>query len=259
MRPSAALKFAGICSNVLAIFANLAVNISVSRTALVAAGVVPHLVEILHSKCKDSQEKAAAALGNLALGGPENQVLVAAAGAIGPLVKLPASDSEAVLICASAALVNLAFNADLKGMFTSAGAFAPLVRLLQSECETVQENAARVIVNLTDQDGAKAGSPSDIAAAGGIPPLVRLLRFGSKSAQMAAVTALAHLAVEGGVPQQDTIIIIKKAGALSLLAELMGNVDAESDLREHAALLLTLLRQSPDSKSPSTRRGNVSK
>ena len=111
-QPSKVQILSSLHSNVLAVLTNLAGQVAPSRSTLFTAGAFPRLVEMLWSDCEELQHMAAGALGNLAVGSPENQARVAAAGAIAPLVKLLASGSEAVQVRGGGRMVQPTIKVD---------------------------------------------------------------------------------------------------------------------------------------------------
>lgn len=152
-----------------------------NRETIVAAGAVPHLVEILCTTptADELTAVAASALRNLAIDAPMATEAVAAAGGLPVLVDLlgsgPAKD---VTLQAAGALCNLADSHDSREFIASAGAIAPLVRLLlvcvDLELPAV---AAGALSNLS------IGSPANrlaILEAGAVPPLLTYLAAGAE-------------------------------------------------------------------------------
>ena len=159
--------------NALAVLENLTGRVPASHAALVTAGGIPRLVELLQSDSEFSQDKAAAIFANISAEARGNPVCIAAASAVSPLIKLLVSGSDAVQLSAASALGNLAFNVGLQAELISAGVFLPLVNLLRSKCMAVQERAVGLLMGLTQRSDAQVRA---IVASPCVHSMARLLR-----------------------------------------------------------------------------------
>lgn len=105
------------------------------RSAVVAGGALPALVEVLAASEAQRQYLAASALHALALDDPTtdadnfHQLEICQAGAIEPLVKLLDSTDGQVQSAATGALSTLAENPTCQAMIASRGAVAPLLSM----------------------------------------------------------------------------------------------------------------------------------
>ena len=79
-----------------------------NKAAIVSAGAIPRLVEMLHSDADEAREKAVAVLSTLARTQGGNKQAIFMAGAINPLIKLLRDPSVSTQKNAASALWSLA-------------------------------------------------------------------------------------------------------------------------------------------------------
>ncbi|KAG1666574.1 hypothetical protein FOA52_000541 [Chlamydomonas sp. UWO 241] len=214
------------------------------QDAIVAAGAIPYLVQLLGpgSSADVHETSALAALTALAAHAlaalAENDHIhsaISAAGAIPALVKLLGPESSAdVQIAAAGALHNLADNLDAQhhSAITAAGAILALVRLLGPDVLAhVQEAVVDALCHLAFNH---AQNQDVIATAGAIPVLVKLLGPES-SAYMHTGAALALENLAFCHAQNQAAIVT--AGAIPVLVQLLGPASS-TDVQAAAASAL---------------------
>ena len=99
-----------------------------NRVAIVKAGAIGPLVELLSLGSDNAKEQAAGALRNLSINAA-NRAAIAAAGAIAPLVELLRRGSASAKESAVGALLHLANNDANAAAIVAAGGIAPLEQL----------------------------------------------------------------------------------------------------------------------------------
>ena len=242
-------------ANALAELASLSKN----STAIVAAGGIRPLVQLLIEGDDEGKQCASAALARLATGNRQTAADIATAGAIVPLVDLlRGSCGDAAQQEAAGALFALADDNNNRVAITDAGGIGPLVTLLGSSNERSRQHAKGVLVRLSIESANRAiiikelvgmlvdseASAQEQAAAalanlasetaenrvsivdaGGISPLLKLLENGSPLAKENSMAAIAKLAYNSETIQRN----IAAAGGIPLLA---GALAASSNAKE---------------------------
>eukprot|EP00928_Gymnodinium_smaydae_P023079 TRINITY_DN19184_c0_g1_i1.p1 TRINITY_DN19184_c0_g1~~TRINITY_DN19184_c0_g1_i1.p1 ORF type:complete len:474 (-),score=89.72 TRINITY_DN19184_c0_g1_i1:3-1373(-) len=148
---------------------------SVKRDLFVQAGCVPPLVEMLSSPLARGRERAAAALGHLALSAA-NKAKIAEAGAIKKIVELTKDESVACRSAAATALSSLASKSpENQASIAKVGGIAALVKLVNDEKLNPMARtwAAAALGNLAVLPSTHA----EIVKCKGIDSLVQLLVF----------------------------------------------------------------------------------
>ncbi|KAG1673412.1 hypothetical protein FOA52_002177 [Chlamydomonas sp. UWO 241] len=184
------------------------------HAAVVAAGAIPLLLQLLEPGSATLARKSAAATLTYLARTPEIAVAITTAGAIPRLVQLLEPGSE-VQRGAAGVLSNLALNSQNRATIAAAGAIPRLVQMLGSGSpDAVQCRAAVALMSLA----MLAENAVTIAAAGATPLLVQLLSGPPNQAQRAA-GALRTLT--GGPENTDNKVTIAAAGAIPLLMLLL--------------------------------------
>lgn len=207
-----------------------------NQAAIVRAGAVGELVELLSVDAPEARGQAAVALRALAANNTYNKVAIVRAGAIPPLIRLLKEDELAVQEVAAGALQTLAETSN-QVEIAQAGAIVPLVALLKDDRSGVREEAAGALVILA----LNADNQVAIAQVGAIPMLVELLQDEVAEVREQAAAALRNLAAEN----VDNQVAIAKAGAFTPLAELLK--DDLPGVREEALAALRNLAGSDPS------------
>eukprot|EP00435_Cladocopium_sp_Y103_P064011 s1365_g25.t1 len=206
------------------------------RSAIMQAGAVLPLVELLRETAAPGiQEAAAAALGILCADGEAAQSTLLRAGAVPALVRLLGSDAPVPTRAAASALRNLAANHNQAQLaIAQAGAVAPLIHLLSHSDRQLQAQAASALGNLAgDSSENHFDKQVMIAQAGALTPLVRLLRTtDSAEVREACASALRMLATNNA----DNQVAVAHAGAIQPLVQLLR--DEAPSVREEAAAAL---------------------
>jgi hypothetical protein len=132
--------------------ANKAPNITAATatTAVVAAGALPPLVELLRSGSDDGKGYAAGALGMLADGNVDIMPVIVAVGALPPLVVMLSSGSEdgSKLYAVRALGVLAGGNVGIAAAVVAAGGIPPLVELLHSGSDEGKRHAWMALASL---------------------------------------------------------------------------------------------------------------
>ena len=240
-------------ANALAELASLSKN----STAIVAAGGIRPLVQLLIEGDDEGKQCASAALARLATGNRQTAADIAAAGAmfpssifcevlaatrrsrrlrgpsclerqqqsrghhrcwgIGPLVTLLGSSNERSRQHAKGVLVRLSIESANRAIIIK-----ELVGMLVDSEASAQEQAAAALANLASET---AENRVSIVDAGGISPLLKLLENGSPLAKENSMAAIAKLAYNSETIQRN----IAAAGGIPLLA---GALAASSNAKE---------------------------
>jgi hypothetical protein len=190
--------------------------------AVVAAGGIPRIVQLLRSASTDTEAMAAvSALDSLTLSS-DSAPLFVAAGAIPPMVQLLRSVCTDAAAVAATALYNLARNSgDITRAIVAAGAIPPMVQLLRNaSTDVVRVVATRAL----DCLNFRSENTTAIVSAGAIPLLVQLLRSGSTD----AASALCHIAVN-----VENATAIVAAGAIPPLVKLLVSCSMEAATALH--------------------------
>ena len=230
---------------------------------LSAVGVIPHLVQLLHSASTAAHQVQAIRrlLTHIVISTAHLDALVlleAPDGVIPPLVSLlllpmhkTDADTQYVL---ALTLSNLAVNAINQRRIMEAGAVAPLVQLLRSSSERLRFASAQAISFLVENSGARA----QIIAAGAIVPLLQLFSSSAEALQLTAATAIRTLAstnagpvaAAGGVPRLVQLLKSSSADVLEEAVEALRIISCDDGIKAQVAsagaipLLAGLLRTS---------------
>mmetsp|Transcript_108798 Transcript_108798/g.306598 ORF Transcript_108798/g.306598 Transcript_108798/m.306598 type:complete len:768 (+) Transcript_108798:130-2433(+) len=231
---------------------NLAVESAENQVAIVQAGALIPLVDLLQDAEPDVREEAARALWNLVRGTREingrNQLAIAQAGAIGPLIRLLEDPVPRVRVVAAAVLNDLTIdNTGNKVAISRAGAIAPLIKLLINDDAPSLVMASGLLQGLARQN---ADSQMTHALADAVVPLVGLLTTGSMLAQEEAALTLGIFATCG----EEIQTAIVRAGAVAPLVERL-----KGDLMQGTAALAlrNLASDNADSQAAIARAGAI--
>jgi len=209
-----------------------------NQAAIVRAGAISLLVELLRSELPEARGQAAVALRALATNNTYNKVAIVRAGAIPLLIRLLQADAVEVQEVAAGALQTIA-DTNSQAEIAQAGALVPLVALLRDERPGVREEAAGALVVLAMNSDNQVA----IAQVGAIPILIELLRDAVPSVREQAAAALKNLAAE----RMDNRLAIGRAGAFAPLADLLRD-DLPGVREEALAALRNLASSDPTSE-----------
>jgi len=202
---------------------NLAAENLENQEAIVQAGAIVPLVQLLQDADPNMREEAARALWNLARSNKEvngqNQVAIAQAGAIRPLIELLEDEVPRVRVVAAAMLNDLAMdNGSNQVAIARAGAIGPLINLLRNDDAPSLVMASGLLQSLATHN-----SDSQVAATltEAIGPLVELLTSGSVLAQEEAALTLSIFATCG---KEIQTAIVRQGAVDPLVARLQGDI-----------------------------------
>ncbi|CAG8901499.1 unnamed protein product [Penicillium nalgiovense] len=142
---------------------------------------------LLQSSDIEVQRAASAALGNLAVNGPDRHPR-----GLSPLIRQMMSPNVEVQCNAVGCITNLATHEENKAKIARSGALGPLIRLAKSKDMRVQRNATGALLNMTHSDDNR----QQLVNAGAIPVLVHLLSSPDVDVQYYCTTALSNIAVD---------------------------------------------------------------
>lgn len=213
------------------------------RQAVVHAGGVGDLVQMLGSGSMAAQRATAAALWRLAERGPAIETALHAAGGIPALVQLLSGHDTAARFAATATLSCVAASPACLQPMAEAGAIPRLVQLLGSGDTNTQRAAAWALTHLCNSGPAIR---TGVAKTGAIPKLVHLL-----SSTATAADALCSLACAPGHSRT-----IAAAGVIPALVARLGTHDAELG-KSAAALLGRLAKEDSEVCSAVGQAGGV--
>lgn len=224
-----------------------------NQAAIVKAGALLPLVELLQHETPTLREAAARALWNLARNSKEinarNQVAISKAGAILPLIHLLEDPEPRVRVVAAAVLNDLATdNAENQVAITQGGAIGPLVAILQKDEAPALVMAASLLKSLA---ACTSGEPQLASALGtAVPPLVALLKAETLLTQEQATSTLGVLAAHSA----DIKTAIVRAGAVMPLVERL-----RGDMMQGTAAvaLRNLAAKHPDNQAVIAKAGAV--
>eukprot|EP00439_Symbiodinium_sp_Y106_P084675 s149_g26.t1 len=186
-----------------------------------------NLVRMLSASSLDERERAAFALGCLAVSGSSNQETIVGSGAVPVLVQMLGTSSaqrSTERAWAAAALGRLAVNCPKnKHMIAHLGAIQPLVAMLLSSQELEAEEAASALCNLSANH---EGNKQLMTLANAAPALLKCLGGDSQKQRIWATAALSNLASLPASCRQ-----MRRAGAIERLDE-ESSVEAASLLEE---------------------------
>eukprot|EP00930_Biecheleria_cincta_P006071 TRINITY_DN107049_c0_g1_i1.p1 TRINITY_DN107049_c0_g1~~TRINITY_DN107049_c0_g1_i1.p1 ORF type:complete len:647 (-),score=147.47 TRINITY_DN107049_c0_g1_i1:225-2165(-) len=224
-----------------------------NQAAIVKAGALLPLVELLQHETPTLREEAARALWNLARNNKEinarNQVAISKAGAILPLIHLLEDSEPRVRVVAAAVLNDLATdNGENQVAITQGGAIGPLVAILQKDEAPALVMAASLLKSLA---ACTSGEPQLASALGtAVPPLVALLKAETLLTQEQATSTLGVLAAHS----VDIKTAIVRAGAVMPLVERL-----RGDMMQGTAAvaLRNLAAKHPDNQVAIAKAGAV--
>ena len=198
--------------------------------ALVKAGALGPLIQMLSKGTDGGQLAAATTLGHVGAGSAARQTALADAGAIPALIVLLRTGSNKAQQQAAFALSSLSeLPAHAAPIRT---AVAPLVRLLRQGIDDAKMHAAVCVANIC------AGASSvqdDVGRAGAVPLLVAMLTSGK--IQSSAAFALAQLSAGHAVNKEA----IAREGAIAPLLQLLSGASVAAQC--HAATAIAELSE----------------
>ncbi|CAI8602826.1 unnamed protein product [Vicia faba] len=181
-----------------------------NRIIVGQCGAVTHLLSLLYSNGKVTQEHAVTALLNLSIN-ENNKALIMEAGAIEPLIHVLKTGNDGAKENSAAALFSLSVMENGKAKIGRSGAVKALVELLASGTVRGKKDAATALYNLSIFHDNKAR----IVQAGAVPFLVRLTDPADGMVDK-AVALLSNLSTisegrleitrEGGIPSLVEIV-----------------------------------------------------
>ncbi|OWM81497.1 hypothetical protein CDL15_Pgr007535 [Punica granatum] len=199
-----------------------------NRILIGQCGAIPHLLSLLYSPVKHTQEHAVSAILNLSIN-EENKALIAGLGPIEPLVHALQSGNEAARENSAAALFSLSALGDFKAKIGRSGAVKALVDLLGSGTLRGKKDAATALFNLSIFHENKGR----IVQAGAVRSLVQLMDPASGMAEK-ALALLANLSTVG-----EGRVAIVREGGIPLLVEAVESGSRRG--KENAASVLLQL------------------
>lgn len=211
-------------------------------SAIVRAGGIKLLVDMLSSGTDGGQLHAASTLATIAASKKEFILATVDAGVIGPLVGLLRKGSNKAQVYAAAAVASISQDPEHKDAMIQAGAIQPLVRLVRSDVAfDGQVYASDAIANLSHQNHK---AQSAIHAAGAIPLLLKLLESGK--AQISAANALGMVMSPGPEPNDsppdltpanaETQQAVAAGGAIPPLLSLLNGMNVLGQVHAASAL-----------------------
>ncbi|CAM8964427.1 unnamed protein product [Rhodiola kirilowii] len=200
-----------------------------NRIAIVEAGAIPLLVDLIAVPDSRIQEHAVIALLYLSIG-EINKGCIVSAGAIPGIVHVLKKGSMEARENAAATLFSLSVVDENKIMIGASGAITPLVVLLSEGTQRGKKDAAAALFNLCIFQGNKGKA----VRAGIVPPLMRLLTEPEGGMVDEALAMLAILA-----SHSEGKIAIGAANAVPVIVEVIGNGSPRN--KENAAAILVHL------------------
>ena len=212
---------------------------SSNAAALIKAGAINPLVQMLSGGTDGGQIAAATALGHMCVGSSSRQASLAGAGATSALITLLRTGSNKAQMQAAFALAALSEGLSDKGEglshvapFLKGGVIPPLVRLLRQGIDDAKMHSASCIANIC---AAASSAQDDVARAGAIPQLVAMLTSGKT--QSSAANALARLSA-GNTANKEAIA---SEGAVAPLLQLLNGANVAAQC--HAATAIAELSE----------------
>ncbi|XP_057438540.1 U-box domain-containing protein 3-like isoform X2 [Lotus japonicus] len=175
-----------------------------NRVIIGQCGAILHLLPLLYSDMKITQEHAVTALLNLSIN-EDNKALIMEAGAVEPLIHVLQTGNDSAKENSAAALFSLSVVSNNKEKIGRSGAVKALVDLLASGTHRGKKDAATALYNLSVFNENKAR----IVQAGAVKFLVLLLdpadgMVDKAVALLANLSTIAegrlHIVREGGIP-----------------------------------------------------------
>eukprot|EP00850_Spirogloea_muscicola_P007400 SM000037S13535 [mRNA] locus=s37:515112:517316:+ [translate_table: standard] len=201
---------------------NLAISSHANKHAIVEAGGIPKLVDVLQPRFAPSaaevavQEAAAALVLSLAASNQLKPVL-GHDGAISPLVSmLTAGSSAHGMLDAVWALLNLSFHGPNKSLIVAAGGVSPLLATVSGAQPEIQEKAMAVIAQLSTMPEGRAALCAEAIV---IPALIGVLDDGTNVSKEHAANVLLRICSTNEELRRAAVMerIIPVAVELSLL------------------------------------------
>ncbi|XP_069790818.1 ankyrin and armadillo repeat-containing protein isoform X2 [Narcine bancroftii] len=208
--------------------------------AILDAGSIPPLIDLLNSNHETLQCIAAAVLCNLSIYLPACESVINS-GTIPVLISLLYSQQPELQSRCSVILCDIAQIENNASLIASLGAIPPLVKILNSEVENVLINAIKFIQILCTNNPV---NQTIIAKEGAIPLLVELLSAPSEVLRGYASVALAEVA-RGHSLNQDAIAA---EGAILPLIKLLSGRKIQMQLKAVAAVEVLADRNSATQK-----------
>ncbi|CAL1405496.1 unnamed protein product [Linum trigynum] len=184
-----------------------------NKGAIMLAGAVPSIVQVLRAGSVEAKENAAATVFSLSLG-DENKIIIGASGAIPALVELLEQGSSRGKKDAASALFNLCIYQGNKGRAVRAGIVPALLRMLTDSrgAAAMVDEALTILSVLSSNVEAKAA----IVKASTIPVLIDLLRTGQPRGKENAASILLSLCRRDA----ENLACVSRLGAVVPLTEL---------------------------------------
>eukprot|EP00899_Mesostigma_viride_P001001 jgi/Mesvir1/10901/Mv08610-RA.1 len=241
---------------------NLCVGNGDNRNAIVTAGGIPPLVDLLDvampadasaaevALIDEGCLNAAAAIWALALNSSENRVKLAQGGAIEPLVDLlqrHRTENQEIKAQVAAALWAISHqNEENKIAIANAGAIDEIVDMLATATWSGRTDAAACVWSLSSVEENK----EDFVKGGAVRLLVELMKKGSPEGRVMAVVALGELAT---MPEAKESIAAE--GGIPIIVELLRSGNAES--RSSACTLIAELALNESNNAAIAKSGAI--
>ncbi|KAL8620460.1 hypothetical protein ACOMHN_048393 [Nucella lapillus] len=208
--------------------------------AILDAGAVPALVDLMKLDNEEIQSVAASVLCNVSENDDIRQALTTAqAGPI--LIRLLASAVDDIQSRAAIILSDLACVEGNQEMIAVSGGVEPLVNLLDSELEDVLVNAVNAIRVLCSGNHA---NQTAAASSGALEPLVEFLTVASDDLQAGTAAAIAAVC-SGHKENQDSVMV---EGAAKPLVDLIRSSRSTTVQVKAASALEALAQNNPNSQ-----------
>ena len=221
-------------------------------TAIINAGAIAPLVELLRADNDDDQEVAMLALCEMTslhqyATCPEAASALLDAGVVSPLVDLLRTGSDYAQIHVVSLVRSLQRECrcdDRRRMI--ADAYLPALELLRTGSDEVKRRVAIMAHDLTLSAGDHFSNHPALAASGAFPSLVEMMRSDDPETQEVAVKALTSLASKEPVNRMaitDAGALLPLIDALRTSVAMMPPVTRDSPLLERPRLFACLIRQ----------------
>ncbi len=246
----AAAEGGGVCETAAAALANLTAHGGTTCDAVVDAGAIPRLKQLLLAPEPGLQEQAVRVMANIAASEGDAALAIIRAAAVPVLATVAAAAAAgaptAASTAASAALSSMVANTVLlHSVVASSSDLALVVRMLSAGASSVpvQDFGAAMLVAAAAHVEPAVFRPA-LAAAGGIPLLTDLLVAGSTGARAAAAGLCGVLAGPGGGTgdDDDVCAALVSAGVVERLLPAAAAAGAGTTGGDGAAAAVALLR-----------------